>query len=78
MKSRAGLEQKEGRQRFYANIRLYTRALSALGFRVLEPVAMDTKEQLQPPPEWNKGRRTWEKEKQDGNNISCEKMGRSC
>lgn len=71
------MEQK-GVQRFYANIRLYMRDGSDLGFRVSEPVAMDTEEQLQSPPEPNVGRRTWEKEKQNGNDISHEKVGWGC
>lgn len=50
MKSRAGLEQKDGVQRFCASIRLYMRDVSDLGFRVSEPVAMGTEEQLQLPP----------------------------
>lgn len=78
MKSRAGSEWKECVQRFCANIGLCMRDLSDLGFRVLEPVAMDTEEQLPLPLEPNVGRRTQEKEKQNGNDISHDEVRWGC
>ena len=56
---------------------MQTSGLRDLGFRVSEPVAMDTEEQLQLPPEPNMGR-TWEKEKQNRNDICHGKVGQDC